>query len=129
MLEKEDKLDTRRARRKSERERKEQHLQNISKNKISENEDFSNLVRSRDRTRAKSTNSVQKFASRHCEKIYQLSKPTPAPKTPESTRSVRRRILSTESAFSSTKLSTLDSFSSADFKDSKKISNVERLPG
>ena len=156
MLEKEDKLETRRARRKSKERNsernKEQHLQNISKNhknnKISisekedltnfykdiskKEEDFSNLVRSRDRTRAKSTNSVQKFASRHCEKIYQLSKPTPAPKTPESTRSVRRRILSTENAFTSTKLSTLDSFSSADFKESKRSSEKQqqqRLPG
>merc|ERR1712178_371610 len=64
---------------------------------------------------------------------YQLSKPTPAPKTPESTRSDRRRILSTENAFTSTKLSSLDSFSSADFKESKRTSSEkqqqQRLPG
>lgn len=88
--------------------------------------------RTRDRARAKSTNSIkanQIFASKHCEKIYQLSKPTPSGcKTPESARSVRRRILSTEQAFSSSKLSTLErlgSFSSAEFKNKKESESSE----
>jgi len=93
-----------------------------------------NRERTRDRTRAKSTNSIksnQKFASKHCEKIYQLSKPTPSTcKTPESTRSVRRRILSTEQVFSSSKLSTLerlDSFSSGElaFRNKKESESSE----